>query len=76
MDEVVTDDQRAVLEQTAKFAAKECPIARLRDGIHREPDFRTRYWRQAPNSAGFFPCWSQNRSVGEAHRTTAWSMPR
>ncbi len=54
MDEVVTDDQRAVLEQTAKFAAKECPIARLRDGIHREPDFRTRYWRQGAELGWFF----------------------
>jgi alkylation response protein AidB-like acyl-CoA dehydrogenase len=53
VDEVVTDDQKAVLEETAKFVAKECPIARLRDESHRSADFRARYWRQGAELGWF-----------------------
>ena len=53
MDEVVTEDQKAVLEETAKFVAKACPIARLRDEGHRSADFRARYWRQGAELGWF-----------------------
>jgi alkylation response protein AidB-like acyl-CoA dehydrogenase len=53
VDEVVTEDQKAVLEETAKFVAKECPIARLRDESHRGADFRGRYWRQGAELGWF-----------------------
>ncbi|WP_218894799.1 acyl-CoA dehydrogenase family protein [Mycolicibacterium vinylchloridicum] len=66
MDEVVTDDQRAVLDETAKFAAKECPVTRLRDGIHRDPDFRTRYWRQGAELGWFSMLVAESLGGGSA----------
>jgi alkylation response protein AidB-like acyl-CoA dehydrogenase len=53
VDEVATEDQKAVLEETAKFVAKECPVARLRDESHRGEDFRARYWRQGAELGWF-----------------------
>jgi alkylation response protein AidB-like acyl-CoA dehydrogenase len=53
VDEVVTDDQRAVLDATAQFIAKECPLSRLREGVHESAEFRVRYWKQAAELGWF-----------------------
>jgi alkylation response protein AidB-like acyl-CoA dehydrogenase len=53
VDEVVNDDQRAVLEETAKFVAKDCPIGLLRQEGHRDTAFRARYRRQGAELGWF-----------------------
>ena len=47
MDEVVTDEQRAVLDAASQFTAKVCPLTGLRDRIHDSQDFRDTYWSEA-----------------------------
>ena len=53
VDEVVTDDQRAVLDATSQFIAKHCPIASLRERAHESSEFRLAYWEQAAQLGWF-----------------------
>jgi alkylation response protein AidB-like acyl-CoA dehydrogenase len=53
VDEVVTDEQRAVLDATSTFAAKVCPSSLLRDRIHESAEFRKAYWSQGAELGWF-----------------------
>jgi alkylation response protein AidB-like acyl-CoA dehydrogenase len=53
VDEVVTDEQRAVLDAASQFAAKVCPLSSLRDHIHGSPEFRGSYWKQLAQLGSF-----------------------
>ncbi|MDZ7881439.1 MAG: acyl-CoA dehydrogenase family protein [Mycobacterium sp.] len=66
MDEVVTEEQRAVLDAASQFAAKICPIAMLRERIHASPDFRDTYWNQAGELGWFSPLVPESLGGGSA----------
>jgi alkylation response protein AidB-like acyl-CoA dehydrogenase len=53
VDEVVTHEQRAVLDATSQFIAKQCPIDRLRERAYESPSFRSAYWKQAAELGWF-----------------------
>jgi alkylation response protein AidB-like acyl-CoA dehydrogenase len=53
VDEVVSDEQRAVVDATSKFVAKACPSSLLRDRAYEASDFRAGYWSQGAELGWF-----------------------
>jgi alkylation response protein AidB-like acyl-CoA dehydrogenase len=53
MDAGVNDDQRLIMETSARFIREVCPLTGVRQNVYRDGRFAADYWRRAAELGWF-----------------------